>query len=488
VLRQTVREAHQQRIANLRSPKEVGRVHSRPAFFDFPKMSIVMKFGGTSVADAAALENVATIVAARHEAAPVVVVSAMSGVTDALLASTRLAGENLVDEAIDSLRETFERHRRAAEELLPRESSDSFINHLNGAASQISELLKTSAADPETRRATQDAVVSFGELLSSALLAELLKHRGVKAQQVDPRHCIVTDDEYTCAAPLMRETIASTRQSLLPLIETNTVAVVGGFVGATSNGNTTTLGRGGSDYTAALVGAALNSTEIQIWTDVTGVLTADPRVVPNAHTVDRLSYSEAAELAYFGAKVLHPKTIQPAIEDRIPVRICNSRAPHERGTVVGPQTETSPRTIKAIAHKTGVTTVQITSARMLGAYGFLRALFEVFERHRTVVDVVTTSEVSVSLSLDDDSSLPAIVNELEQLGTVRVEKGRAIICVVGEGLRGTPGIAAQVFSTISDINVTLISQGASSINFTFAIEQTRVEEAVRRLHDVFFNQ
>jgi aspartate kinase len=215
-------------------------------------------------------------------------------------------------------------------------------------------------------------------------------------------------------------------------------------------------------------------------------LTADPRVVPNAQTVERLSYGEAAELAYFGAKVLHPKTIQPAIEDRIPVRICNSREPDARGTLVGPQTEASPRTIKAIAHRTGVTTVQITSARMLGAYGFLRALFEVFDRHRTVVDVVTTSEVSVSLSLDDASSLPAIVEELEQLGTVRVEKGRAIICVVGEGLRGTPGIAARVFSTISDINVTLISQGASSVNFTFAIEESRVAEAVNRLHDVFF--
>jgi aspartate kinase len=286
----------------------------------------------------------------------------------------------------------------------------------------------------------------------------------------------------------MPETFARTRESLLPLIEEGVIPVVGGFIGATARGNVTTLGRGGSDYTAAIVGAALRSEEIQIWTDVSGVLTADPRVVPEAQTIERLSYSEAAELAYFGAKVLHPKTIQPAIEDRIPVRICNSRAPEERGTLVGPDTDTSPRTIKAIAHKKGVTTVQITSARMLGAYGFLRALFEVFERHRTVVDVVTTSEVSVSLSLDDDSALPLIVTELEQLGTVRVEKKCAIICVVGEGLRGTPGIAARVFSTISDINVTLISQGASSINFTFAIEETRVEEAVRRLHEAFFTK
>jgi len=329
-------------------------------------------------------------------------------------------------------------------------------------------------------------VVSFGEILSSTLLAELLNQRGIEALPVDARRCIITDEEHTSAAPLMTETFAQSKSELLPVIESGVVPVLGGFIGATTRGVTTTLGRGGSDYTAALLGAALGASEIQIWTDVTGVLTADPRVVPEAQTIERLSYGEAAELAYFGAKVLHPKTIQPAIESSIPVRICNSRAPQEAGTLVGPQGETSPRTVKAIAHKAGVTTVQITSLRMLGAYGFLRALFEVFDRHRTVVDVVTTSEVSVSLSLDDASALPAIVEELARLGTVRVEKGRAIICVVGEGLRGTPGIAARVFSTISDINVTLISQGASSINFTFAIEEERVREAVTRLHEEFF--
>jgi aspartate kinase len=437
-------------------------------------MSIVMKFGGTSVADAAAFENVARIVAGERELAPVVVVvSAMSGVTDALLAATNIA----------SLQEVFERHRSVARELLDDTRAAEFARRVSAAEDQIAELLEQR---PDERKSLQDAVVSFGEILSSAVLAEVLNQYGIEARQVDARRCIITDEEYTSAAPLMAETFARSKSELLPIIESGVVPVLGGFIGATTGGVTTTLGRGGSDYTAALLGAALGASEIQIWTDVTGVLTADPRVVAEAQTIERLSYSEAAELAYFGAKVLHPKTIQPAIESSIPVRICNSRAPQEAGTLVGPQTETSPRTVKAIAHKTGVTTVQITSARMLGAYGFLRALFEVFDRHRTVVDVVTTSEVSVSLSLDDAGALPAIVEELERLGTVRVEKGRAIICVVGEGLRGTPGIAARVFSTISDINVTLISQGASSVNFTFAIEEERVREAVTRLHEEFF--
>ena len=451
-------------------------------------MSIVMKFGGTSVAGAAALENVARIVATQRERRPVVVVSAMSGVTDALLKSVAMASEGKVQEAIASLQETFERHEEAARQLLPVERLEWFLAYLRGPMTYIPQQLARLPNELASRPAIQDIVVATGEFMSSTLLAEVIKQRDVKARMVLPQRCIVTDDEFTCAAPLMDETFTRTRESLLPLIKEGVIPVIGGFIGETTRGDVTTLGRGGSDYTAAILGAALRAEEIQIWTDVTGVLTADPRVVPDAQTVERLSYSEAAELAYFGAKVLHPKTIQPAIEDRIPVRICNSRAPEEPGTLVGPETETSPRTIKAIAHKNGVTTVQITSARMLGAYGFLRALFEVFERHRTVVDVVTTSEVSVSLSLDDDSTLPSIVEELEQLGTVRIEKGRAIICVVGEGLRGTPGIAARVFSTISDINVTLISQGASSINFTFAIEETRVEEAVRRLHEAFFSR
>jgi len=439
-------------------------------------MSIVMKFGGTSVADAAAFENVARIVENERESAPVVVVSAMSGVTDALLAATNIA----------SLREVFDRHRGVARDLLDDPAATEFEKRLKVAEHQIAELLEAFARRPSDRKSLQDAVVSFGEILSSTLLAEVLKQRGTEARQVDARRCIITDDDYTSAAPLMAETFGKSKSELLPVLESGVVPVLGGFIGATKQGATTTLGRGGSDYTAALLGAALGASEIQIWTDVTGVLTADPRVVPEAQTIERLSYSEAAELAYFGAKVLHPKTIQPAIESSIPVRICNSRAPQERGTLVGPETETSARTVKAIAHKTGVTTVQITSLRMLGAYGFLRKLFEVFDEHRTVVDVVTTSEVSVSLSLDDAGALPAIVKELEKLGTVRVEKGRAIICVVGEGLRGTPGIAARVFSTISDINVTLISQGASSINFTFAIEEERVKEAVTRLHEAFF--
>jgi len=211
-------------------------------------------------------------------------------------------------------------------------------------------------------------------------------------------------------------------------------------------------------------------------------------VVPEAQTIPVLSYQEAAELAYFGAKVLHPKTIQPAIDKSIPVRVCNSRAPQDAGTLIVSESESTPQTIKAIAHKNGITTLQVTSARMLGAYGFLRGLFEVFDRHHTAVDVVTTSEVSVSLSIDDATALPDLIPDLEKLGTVEVEENRTIISVVGEGLRSTPGIAARVFSVISDINVSMISVGASSVNLTFMVDEPHAEEAITRLHRVCFEQ
>ena len=447
----------------------------------------IMKFGGTSVEGARAFANVAEIVSARGALRPVVVVSAMSGMTDALLASVSQARDGDVKAAVLSLVHQFERHIDVAKELLGADAVP-LLALIENAGQDITGLLRLVATRPTELPTIQDAIASFGERLSAALLAAVLSQKGVAAREVDARRCILTDHSHGCATPLEKETFQRTRAELHPLIEESEIPVLGGFIGATVGGETTTLGRGGSDYTAALIGAALSAREIQIWTDVSGVLTADPRIVQNARTIPRLSYAEAAELAYFGAKVLHPKTIQPAVEGSIPVRICSARAPESADTLVGAETASSPQTVKAIAHKTGITTLQITSARMLGAYGFLRALFEVFDRHRTAVDVVTTSEVSVSLSLDDASSLSSIVQELEQLGEVTVERGRAIICVVGEGLRSTPGIAARIFSAISDINISLISQGASRINLTFAVEAERVAEAVTRLHEAFFTE
>ncbi len=448
-----------------------------------------MKFGGTSVEGATAFKNAARIVLDRQAQQPVVVVSAMAGFTDALLGEVQQALNAGGDKSAASLEKHFDRHLRVIDALL-QEGATRMRLLVDQSRHEITGLLDAAAAevgnDDKRRKFYEDAIVSYGERLSAAMLAAVLAENKVLSRDVDARRCIITNDDYGCAAPLMTETFLNSREQLEPLIQSSCIPVLGGFIGSTLTGETTTLGRGGSDYTAALIGAALDAREIQIWTDVPGVLTADPRLVSHARTVPHLSFEEAAELAYFGAKVLHPKTLHPAIERDIPVRICNSRAQESGSTIVVGETKKSPQTVKAIAHKTGVTTVQVTSTRMLGAYGFLRALFEIFAEHKTAVDVVTTSEVSVSLSLDDTSALPAIVSQLETLGTVSIEEGRAILCVVGEGLRSTPGIAARIFSTISDINVSLISQGASRINLTFAVEETRVRETVTRLHREFF--
>jgi len=446
-----------------------------------------MKFGGTSVEDSAAFRHVAAIIKAAAASRPVIVVSAIGGFTNALLQSVEKAIDDDSRGAINSLDKDFERHLTIAKDLLGKESHAAIASVIGDARGKIRQLHKIIAAHPVTSPPLKDEIVAYGEQLSSHLLAAVLRETGLDAKQVDASRCIKTDEVYGSASP-QPETADAARAELMPLLLAAKIPVLGGFIGSTQRGVTTTLGRGGSDYSAAIIGAALEAREIQIWTDVSGVLTADPRIVPQARTIPVLSYQEAAELAYFGAKVLHPKTIQPAIDKSIPVRVCNSRAPKQTSTLIVSEAEAAPQAVKAIAHKNGITTVQITSARMLGAYGFLRKLFEVFDQHRTAVDVVTTSEVSVSLSLDDASNLPALLVDLEKLGTVEVEERRTIISVVGEGLRNTPGIAARVFSVISDINISMISVGASSVNLTFMVDEAHAADAIVRLHEVCFER
>jgi aspartate kinase len=445
---------------------------------------LVMKFGGTSVKDAAAIRRLAAHVAARLARRPVVVVSALSGVTDELVALARdaCAGVSRAELAprVDAL---LGRHAAEGAQLLDGELRERLARTLEAARSGLTAVLEMMAAHPGTRRPLGDEVLSWGERLSSVLVAEALRAEGVPGHWVDARSCIRTDERHGHAEPIVALTRESTRSVVLRALAADAVPVMGGFIGGTVQGATTTLGRGGSDFTAALVGAALDASEIQIWTDVSGFMTADPRVVPSARSIPRLSYDEAAELAYFGAKVLHPRTLHPAVEGGVPVRVCNSMHINAPSTLIdaagGPSVAGG---VKAVAHKGGVSIVRITSARMLGASGFLRAIFEVFDSQRIVVDVVATSEVSVSVTVDEPERIPDAVHALEALGRVEVEGGYAIVCAVGEGLRTTPGIAGRVFGTLADVNVALISQGASGINLTFAVREEDAADTVRRLH------
>lgn len=445
-----------------------------------------MKFGGTSVGDVAAFERVFHIVSTQIERRPVLVVSAMTKVTDALLAAFETAKKGEFAEAISSLEPHFERHVQVTKHFIPDGSSNLFDAELQFARDELSDLLMRTSRRSLPLSMLKDAIVSYGEQLSSRLLAEVLKAKGVNARQMDSRRLVVTDDEFGAAQPIWEETRDLVRLDLQPAIAAGEVPVMGGFIAANRAGETTTLGRGGSDYSAALVAAALNASELQIWTDVTGVMTCDPRICGEARTIPVLSYEEAAELAYFGAKVLHPKTIKPAVDHSIPVRVCNTFEPDAIGTMVLAESGSSPSMIKSIAHKKNITILRITSARMLGSYGFMSAVFQVFERYRTVIDVISTSEVSIALTLDNAAEIEKIVADLSRLGDVEVEPGYAVICVVGDGLRASTGLASKIFSTIDDVNIALVSHGASAVNLTFVVKEDVASAVIKKLHRDFF--
>jgi aspartate kinase len=445
-----------------------------------------MKFGGTSVGDVAAFERVFHVVSTQIEKRPVVVVSAMTKVTDALLAAFEMAKKGDFASAISSLEPHFERHVAVVKHFIPEGSSNLFDAELQFARNELSDLLMRAARRSLPLSMLKDAIVSYGEQLSSRLLAEAMKAKGLNARQFDSRRLIMTDDEFGAAQPIVDETNEIVRLELEPSIRSGEVPIMGGFIAGNRAGETTTLGRGGSDYSAAIVAAALGASELQIWTDVTGVMTCDPRISPDAQTIPVLSYEEAAELAYFGAKVLHPKTIKPAVDNAIPVRVCNTFKPDEIGTMILAESGEAPNKIKSIASKRNITILRINSARMLGAYGFMSAVFQVFDRHRTVIDVISTSEVSVALTLDHADGIDKLVEDLRRLGDVEVESGYAVICVVGEGLRASTGLASKIFSTIEDVNVALVSHGASAVNLTFVVKESDAADVIKKLHEEFF--
>ncbi len=449
---------------------------------------IVMKFGGTSVGDTAAILRLVDIVKQRQPEKPVVVVSAMSKATDQLLAMAKAAGEGDRKTALKLSRALRERHYNTAGELLGTALFTQFHGDLGIDFEALDELLRGIAAVGELTPRTTDHVAAYGEMLSSKIVTAALSAHGVPSALVDSRDCIVTDSAHMRAAPLFTETNERLTKNLQPLLDKSNVPVMGGFIGATKTGVTTTIGRGGSDYSAAIVGAGLNAERIEIWTDVDGMMTTDPNLIPEARRIKVISFDEAAELAYFGAKVLHPATVLPAIQKNIPVYVLNSRNAACEGTRITARAPHCKNFFKAIAVKKRITIVDVAAPRMLLAHGFLRAIFEAFDRHQVPVDVVSTSEVSVSLTVDSNEAIPALAADLAKLADVKYEGRKAIVCLVGENLRETPGIAARVFGELSDVKIRMISQGASEINLTFVIEEDAVPGVVQRLHKAFFSE
>jgi aspartate kinase len=449
---------------------------------------VVMKFGGTSVEDAAAMERTAGIVRGRRRRGleAVVVVSAMAKVTDLLLAAAAAAGRGDKLGALAIGARLRLRHVDTAAALMGAERLVRLQQALHQEFDALDDLLRGISAVGELTPRTNDLVVSFGERLSSRMVAEAFDERGLQCAHVDARSCIVTDSHYGKAAPQESAIEAKLTALVLPLIEAGKTPVMGGFIGANAEGITTTLGRGGSDYTAALVGGGLHAGAIEIWTDVNGIMTTDPRICPDALRVKTISFEEAAELAYFGAKVLHPATILPAVQKSIPVWVLNSRNAENEGTKITAMAARCASPFKSIAAKKRLTIIDVVASRMLMSHGYLKAVFDVFDKYKCAIDMVSTSEVSISLSVDSNQQLPEICEELSKIADVKMEGHKALVCLVGEDIRGHNGIAGQVFSAISHVNVRMISQGASEINMSFMIDEEDVEEAVRSLHRVFF--
>ncbi len=448
---------------------------------------VVMKFGGTSVQDAAAIQRTLSIVKGRYDRGlrPIVVVSAMARVTDDLLAAAAAAAEGRVDDALriaDGLRA---RHLETASALVGRKIGD-LSALLHESFDKLNDILRGVAAVGELTERTNDLVASFGERLSSRIVADAFEHRGLRSAHVDARTCIITDDRHGKATPLPEAIKVRLLEHVLPLTEVRAVPILGGFIGTSRQGAPTTLGRGGSDYTAALVGGALQAGTIEIWTDVDGIMTADPRLCPDALRVRIISFEEASELAYFGAKVLHPATILPAMRQDIPVWVLNSHNPGNEGTVIVPVAPPCSSPLKSIATKRHLSIVHLTSSRRLLSHGFLRAVFEVFDRLECAIDMVSTSETSVSVTMDAATRLEAISEALEGVAKVTKEDGKALICLVGEDISGQRGIAARVFAAVRDNNLQMISQGANGINLSFMVEDGEAPAVVRALHQEFF--
>ncbi len=448
--------------------------------------SVVMKFGGSSVEDTSAFRRVSRIIQSSAGRRPVVVVSAMLTATDTLLSAVQLAVAGQSDNAFELIETQLVRYAFVAHQLLGSDHLLEFDKRLDKSRHDIAAVLQSFSGRAEEHPLLQDVIVSYGERLSAKLLAYVLSEDGLDACYVDARRLIVTNDHHGRAEPIRERTYRNTERELLPLLDSGQIPVLGGFIGAHVGGATTTLGRNGSDYTAALVGAALSAQEIEIWTDVNGILSADPRVVSSATTVSHFSYDEAAALSYFGAKVLHPKTVRPAADMLIPIRILNSRSPDEPGTLVSSETGSAASSVKTITCKNGVSVLTLINDSSISHVELLAGVTEILRLHGTDVILSSASESRVTLVLEDDSIRPTFLSALETFGRLQLLDNKSLIAVVGNRLNVAPHILARMLDCLDGIDVSLISDGGSETHFSLIADQSIALTVVTRLHDELF--
>jgi aspartate kinase len=453
----------------------------------------VLKFGGTSVGDAESINRVIDVVSKHDEEQLVLVFSAMGKTTDHLVEIGDLAAMGKLAQALGEVSTLRASHFDIIGRLLSDSPDrEAVIELCDQTFRTIEEIAKSVSVLSDLSQAVKARLLGFGELLSTHILAATFAARGIRVKLCDARDLMITSPNPIEAEPIFEETARRCQEKLQPLLDQGLTVITQGFIsraleGPSQPGIMTTLGRGGSDYTAALIGAALGAEEIEIWTDVDGIMTADPSLVPEARSIPVMSFKEAAELAFFGARVLHPKTLVPAVERNIPVRVLNTRHPDGTGTVILAEVEENGQSVKSIAYKEGMTLVNLVSTRMFKAQGFLRRVFAIFDRYRLAPDVVATSEVSVAVAFWDDSRLPMVIEALRELGSVRIKPKQAVVCVVGERLKEVPGIVCQVFEDLRDTKTSMVSMGGSEINLSFVVDEEALPQVINRLHHRFFS-
>ena len=449
---------------------------------------IIMKFGGTSVANFEAITRTIFIIGGKLDQKPVVVVSALSKVTDLLYRISDAAASRNVTETKGLLSQLRQRHVDLAAELLAQSMmKDEAIAKVNALCDALESIAMAVCSLGELSDRNKAIIISNGEYLSSTIIAYAMNSKGIRTKWVDARGMMVTNNSYLKAEPDMAAIIEKVPGVVADAYEGMDAIITQGFVGVTRDGDPTVLGRGGSDYSASLIGMAVDAERIEIWTDVDGVRTADPRSVKNTKYLEKISFEEAAEMAHFGAKVLHPLTIEPAVKKNIPIYVLNSMNPSGKGTAIL-RNELIEDGVKSVSFKENIKVINIFSTRMINTSGFLRRVFEIFSESKVSVDLISTSEANISVTVDASQNIDPVVAELSEFADVIVDDDKSQVSVIGKNIVRLNGMLKKTFTPLKKCNVYMISQGASFVNISFVVDREELAEVVQDLHDHLFDQ
>ena len=449
---------------------------------------IIMKFGGTSVANFEAITRTIFIIGGKLDQKPVVVVSALSKVTDLLYRISDAAAAGNEVETKDLLSQLRQRHVDLAAELLSQSVlKDEAVANVNSICDSLDSIAMAVCSLGELSDRNKAIIISKGEYLSSTIIAHAMNSKGIRTKWIDARDMMVTNKSYLKAEPDMSAIAERVPGVVSQAYEGVDAVITQGFVGVTADGEPTVLGRGGSDYSASLIGLAIDAERIEIWTDVDGVRTADPRSVKNTKYLEKISFEEAAEMAHFGAKVLHPLTIEPAVKKNIPIYVLNSMNPSGKGTAIL-RNELIEDGVKSVSFKENIKVINIFSTRMINTSGFLRRVFEIFSESKVSVDLISTSEANISVTVDAAQNIDSVVAQLSEFADVIVDDDKSQVSVIGKNIVRLNGMLKKTFTPLKKCNVYMISQGASFVNISFVVDREELADVVQDLHDHLFDQ